>query len=140
MQAEPEALDQRIVSAAMALVDVPFRLHGRDPAIGLDCVGVVWWALRAAGMDLPAPPAYRLRAGERAPVDAWMGANGLVRAGERRAGDIVLARAGPAQPHFLIDGGHGLIHAHAGLGRIVLMPPPSPWPELGRWRPDPNNR
>jgi hypothetical protein len=28
----------------------------------------------------------------------------------------------------------GLVHAHAGLGRAVLMPPPAPWPVRGIWR------
>ena len=37
-----------IAAAARALVGVPFRLQGRDPALGLDCVGLVGAAMRAA--------------------------------------------------------------------------------------------
>ena len=49
-------------------------------------------------------------------------------------GDVLLLRPGPAQVHLAIVGAGGLIHAHAGLGRIVLTPPPLPWPIERHWR------
>jgi hypothetical protein len=56
-------------------------------------------------------------------------------AGPLRPGDLLLARPGPAQVHLLVaarDG--GLIHADGGLGRVVLTPPPCPWPIERHWR------
>ena len=50
-------------------------------------------------------------------------------------GDLLLVRPGPAQVHLLVVGPSGdLIHAHAGLGRVVATPPPCPWSTLRHWR------
>lgn len=38
------------------------------------------------------------------------------------------------QLHLMIGTRDGIVHAHAGLGRVVLTPGPSPWPLLGAWR------
>ena len=46
-----------IAAAARALVGVPFRLQGRDPALGLDCVGLV-------GAALPSRSAKRVKVSE----------------------------------------------------------------------------
>lgn len=53
-----------IAAAARALVGVPFRLQGRDPALGLDCVGLVGAAMRAAGYAPMMPGDYGLRFGD----------------------------------------------------------------------------
>ncbi|MGB3625580.1 MAG: hypothetical protein WA989_07125, partial [Henriciella sp.] len=47
--------------AARALIGTPFRLHGRDPASGIDCVGLVHCALLAIGRRPPPLPHYTLR-------------------------------------------------------------------------------
>jgi len=129
--------EEAIVAAARGLVGAPFRLHGRDPAMGLDCVGVVALALVAAGcrgVARAVPDGYRLRGGALALHEARLRAAGLVRAGGQRPGDVLLVEAGVAQFHLMIATGDGHVHAHAGLGRVVDMPGPSPWPVLGRWR------
>ena len=41
-----------IAEAARRLIGVPFRHQGRDPDVGLDCVGVVVVAYDAAGIAL----------------------------------------------------------------------------------------
>lgn len=128
---------QRIASAAQALVGTPFRLHGRDPATGLDCVGLVGAALRGAGLRVTAPSGYRLRNREIAGYLAFAEASGLHPAtGPLMPGDVVLAAPGPWQHHLLVAGdGDHFIHAHAALGRVVAMPGPLPWPLLRHWRP-----
>lgn len=125
-----------LAMAAERLVGSPFRLHGRDPATGLDCVGLVAAALEACGRAAPAPFAYALRnrdisAALRAATNA-----GLAEAdGPVRPGDIVLVHAGPAQFHLLVAAmGQRFVHAHAGLRRTVASPDPLPWPVLHRWR------
>ncbi len=50
-----------LARAAAALIGAPFRLHGRDPAKGVDCVGLVSAALAAIGRKAEAPSAYGLR-------------------------------------------------------------------------------
>ncbi|RYY22459.1 MAG: peptidoglycan endopeptidase [Sphingomonadales bacterium] len=115
---------------ARAAIGARFRLHGRDPATGLDCVG-----LAAIGMGLSdIPSGYALRSGDVPRVRAGIAALGLVEVPDRRAGDLLLMRAGPGQMHLAIDSGDGIIHADAMLRRVVERPGEIPWPVIGRWR------
>ena len=58
-----------LAGAAEALIGCPFRLHGRDPAGGLDCVGLVAAAMTAIGLTPIAPTGYGLR---NLAVDHWL--------------------------------------------------------------------
>lgn len=117
------------LEAARAAIGAPFRLHGRDPAAGLDCVGLVAWALR-----VPAPDDYRLRSGDAGRAAAALGAAGLRPVAAARPGDVLLCRSGPGQLHLAIRSEDGIIHADAGLRRVVERPGAVPWPVLGIWR------
>ncbi|MBO9524681.1 MAG: peptidoglycan endopeptidase [Sphingobium yanoikuyae] len=123
-----------IAAAARALVGVPFRLQGRDPALGLDCVGLVGAAMRAAGYAPMMPGDYGLRFGDDRRADEWARAAGLrpVRAGA--VGDMILVRPGALHQHLLILVPGGFVHAHAGLRRVVETPGVPPWPILRIWR------
>ncbi|OQW72302.1 MAG: hypothetical protein BVN33_12375 [Proteobacteria bacterium ST_bin13] len=123
-----------IIAAARAAIGARFRLHGRDPATGLDCVGLVELALQAGGAKGQAPRGYALRSGDAEAVGAMIAAAGLVACAAPRAGDLLLCRAGPGQLHLMIDSGGGVIHADAMLRRVVERPGPPPWPVVGRWR------
>jgi cell wall-associated NlpC family hydrolase len=84
----------RVVAAARAAVGARFRLHGRDPATGLDCVGLAAWALRAGGFAGKVPDGYALRGGDAGRIAALIEAKGLVRQAAARAGDVLLCRSG----------------------------------------------
>ncbi len=127
-------MGDRIAAEALALVGVPFRLRGRVPATGLDCVGLVLTALARAGVRVTEPPGYGLRGTGQARAEARLQAAGLVPVEGERSGDVLLTQSGPMQLHLMIRAAAGHVHAHAGLGRVVLMPPPAPWPVLGLWR------
>lgn len=115
------------------MVGVPFRLHGRDPATGLDCVGLAALALAAGGVRVAVPSGYGLRGGDARAVAAVLG--GVMRPGDgERAGDLLLVRPGPGQLHFGIRTEGGLVHADLGLGRVVERPGAVAWPVLGAWR------
>ncbi|NWK98042.1 hypothetical protein DM806_20730 [Sphingobium lactosutens] len=121
------------VERARALVGVPFRLHGRGRD-GLDCVGLAALALGRTGV----PDAYGLRSRDIGRAEEWLRAAGLRPvacggAGEK-PGDLALVRPGPLQLHLMVGTGTGFVHAHAGLGRVVETPGPSPWPVIGWWR------
>jgi len=45
--------EKMIPVLARKLLDVPFRLYGRDPNVGIDCVGVTAIAATQAGFDCP---------------------------------------------------------------------------------------
>lgn len=127
----------RLAAAALDLVGSPFRLHGRDPATGVDCVGLVAASLEWIGRAVDAPCDYRLRGGCLDRFDGWAAACGLEpvpEAAPAAPGDVLLCEPGLQQFHVLVDGGALLVHAHIGLARVVAMPPPSPWPVRRRWR------
>jgi cell wall-associated NlpC family hydrolase len=126
----------RVVLAARALVGTRFRPHGRDPALGLDCVGLAALAFRAGGFEGAIPSGYALRGGHPERVAARIDATSLRRCDDRRPGDLLLCASGPGQLHLAIASADGVIHADATLRRVVERPGALPWPVLGRWRID----
>ena len=137
------ATGEAVAAAALELVGARFRLHGRDPTNGLDCVGLVEASLAGAGIAWRAPTAYALRNSRMEDMLAVLGetpAQRIAASATSRPGDIVLCAVGPAQHHLLV-GGPALparpdfIHAHAGLRRVVRLPAPPDWPAVARWRP-----
>ena len=125
-----------LAQAAARFIGVPFRLHGRDPATGLDCVGLLHATLTGCGHPGLRHFAYALHN-----TDISDGLRTIAQAGLRNAhgsilpGDVLLVRPGCAQVHLLIAGPNGdSIHAHAGLRRVVRTPAPLPWPVKRHWR------
>ena len=133
----PRTKDQTTIAAcAYALLDVPFRLHGRTVESGLDCVGVVAHCLSETGYDLEPPTNYRVRGDFEERISAFFEA-GKFEAVEDSllvSGDILLLRPGPRQIHLAVVTPKGAVHAHMGLGRVVLTPLPLSWPLIGQWR------
>lgn len=118
-----------VVAAARAALGAPFRLHGRDVATGLDCVG-----LTVVALGRNAPTTYRLRTGDVAGTAAQLREAGLVEIAEAQPGDLLLCRSGPGQLHLAIRCEDGIIHADAIARRVVERPGPVPWPVLSCWR------
>lgn len=120
----------------MSLIGCPFRLHGRDPATGLDCVGLVTAALESTGARTVAPSGYGLR---NLSIAQWLPLalqSGLVPAtGPAQPGDVLLIALAHSQHHLVIAAsGQGVIHAHAGLRRVVLQPLDPAWKVCAHWR------
>jgi len=115
------AAGERAAAAALSAVGARFRLHGRAVETGLDCVGLVAVALRAGGCGVAVPTGYALRGGDPARVTAWLDAV-LVRCDDAAVGDVVVLRAGPGQLHFAVRCDGGVVHADAGLRRVVMRP------------------
>jgi cell wall-associated NlpC family hydrolase len=125
-----------LAAAAERLVGVRFVLRGRDPARGLDCVGLVAASLAAIDRPASAPAGYRLRQTAIEPfLDAAARCGLAEAAGPAEPGDVLLVRPGPAQHHLVIAAtAGGFVHAHAGLGQVVLTPAPLSWPVEHHWR------
>jgi cell wall-associated NlpC family hydrolase len=125
-----------LAAAAESLVGAPFRLHGRDPERGLDCVGLVAAALAACGRAAEAPAGYGLRNRSIGAALELAERAGLLPAdGPIQPGDVILTAPGPAQHHLAIAADESrFIHAHAGLRQVIATPAPLPWPVLRRWR------
>lgn len=122
--------------AAEYLIGTPFRLHGRDPASGLDCIGLVFASLLAIGRHPVAPNGYRLRnlSIERWLCHAW--SSGLAPAeGAKERGDVLLVQPSPVQHHLLIALGESdVVHAHASLRKVVRQPLAADTRVSARWR------
>jgi len=129
----------QLAAAASGLSGCRFRLHGRNPETGLDCIGLLQAAMVAAGGKLLLPNGYTLRqrkAPDLAGIARSMGFQ-PVGIGTIRAGDVIVLRPSVCQVHLAlaIDDRH-VVHAHAGLGKAVISPAPLPWPVLSQWRLD----
>jgi cell wall-associated NlpC family hydrolase len=126
----------RFAAEAERLAGTRFRLHGRDPRTGLDCIGLAACALGRAGLEAAAPAGYALRNIAIARHLDCIELSGFTNAtGPIRRGDLVLVRPGPAQHHLLVALGPArFVHAHAGLGRVAVQSGLSGWPVLHHWR------
>lgn len=125
------AVAQAVAGAALAAVGTRFRLHGRDVEHGLDCVGLVALALRGGGYVGAVPTGYRLRGGNLRDVAGVLDV-GLARGDG--VGAVIACRTGPGQLHLAVRVADGIVHADAGLGRVVTRPGDPPWPVLAAWR------
>lgn len=118
------------VNRARALIGTKFRLHGRDPLHGLDCVGLI---AEVFGWHAHAPYGYALRGGC---ADEWSHSLDTVavrRTGSACVGDVMLLQAGLMQFHLGIWTGSGLIHADASVRRVVETPGAVRWPVVAIW-------
>ncbi len=120
-----------IAEVALALCGTNFRLHGRSAEHGLDCIGMAAECLSAADMDCDVPTGYSIRSGSAEQISEVMTRAGFTAMQPReplREGDIALARPSPVQWHLMIRTDCGFVHAHAGLGKVVLTPGEAQWP------------
>ena len=122
-----------IVAAAQACVGTRFRAQGRVPGDALDCVGVVLVAARAAGANFVVPP-YRLGSDAEARLDAAFAAQGCLGVTTAEPGDILVIAPAAHRRHLGIVVPGGLVHAHAGLGRVVEGPLDADWAIVAGWR------
>ncbi len=133
---EEFSLGASLVKAASEFIGTRFRLHGRDPATGLDCVGLVRASLQSLGRVPHVPDRYGLRNTGHACWFDFAYRSGFVDvAGGISAGDVLMFQPGPAQQHLIIAECNSVaIHAHAGLRRVVRQPITMPQTLLAHWR------
>lgn len=129
-------MSAKLAAAALTLVGSPWRLHGRNPATGLDCIGLLGAALALIGRPVQLPTGYPLRLSALTgwlPEPETLGFR--IAAGSPEPGDVVLIQPGAAQIHLAIAGPvGGWVHAHAGLRRVVHQVQLPDGAMLGRWR------
>lgn len=126
-----------LATAAEGLVGCRFRLHGREPATGLDCIGVLSVALKAIGRAVEFPSGYQLRTAEFPSLPQLARSHGFaVAEGTVQPGDVLFTRPGPAQLHLMIAGTThpSFVEAHAGLGKVIVRRAEPDCTTLQRWR------
>ncbi|QXQ05499.1 peptidoglycan endopeptidase [Sphingosinicellaceae bacterium] len=122
-----------IAAHARACVGTRFRAQGRAIGIGLDCIGVALLAAAAAGILFDVP-LYALGGDREAQLDAGLARQGCVRVDPPRPGDLIVAAPAPGRRHLGVMTSAGVVHAHAGLGRVVEGPLDPEWQIVGAWR------
>ncbi|EZP74640.1 hypothetical protein BV97_04836 [Novosphingobium resinovorum] len=134
--------DARLAAAALTLVGTPFRLHGREPGVGLDCVGVIEAAFARSGRAVRLANGYPLRTRIVPSVRLDLERLGLEPVGDTLLpGDVLMLRPSTCQLHLaMVICGTSVVHAHAGLRRVVHSALPPDWPLLHHWRLAPNPR
>lgn len=118
-----------IAQIAETYVGRPFRHQGRNPAIGLDCVGVWSAAMREAGVQFDDFRAYR-----KFPSGAVL--LGKLREQFRQVSDpqpgdllvIRLARSTETRHAGVYIGGDMMVHADSQAGAVVREP--VKWPSV----------
>lgn len=92
-----------VVMAAAEMLGVPYVWGAESPSDGFDCSGLVWWAYRKAGIDVPRT------------TEGLIGAGRAVDGGALRPGDLLFTRGG----RVVRDLGHVSIYAGGGLEVIA---------------------
>ncbi|MGE3622966.1 MAG: C40 family peptidase [Bdellovibrionales bacterium] len=112
-------LIQTAIAAARTCAGTPFHHQGRRPGAGLDCIGLIVVALRAAGMDVTDRTDYSRRPDGTGLVAA-LEEHGARPAGSITAGDILLFRYDSQPQHVaLATDKDRMIHAFAPAGKVV---------------------
>ena len=109
-----------MIAAARQCLGVRFRLQGRNPATGLDCIGLMLWSASAAGLSIADQNDYVLH-DDPGRLDAALAASPFIRAGTGapQAGDIARFEHAGLALHLGIITPATLIHADARLRRVV---------------------
>lgn len=108
-----------MVSAARSCIGTPFHHQGRAPGAGLDCIGLIVVALRAAGYKVQDRTDYGHRPDGRSLIEA-LEAHGARAVTDIQAGDILLFRYDRQPQHAALAAGpDGMIHSFAPAGAVV---------------------
>ena len=121
------------VTRGRRLIGTRFVAQGRDPAVGVDCIGLAVHAYRIEGCRVPAD--YRLAGDHRAAILGFV--LPLFRRVPRRRialGDFLLLKPGALQWHIGIWTGDGLLHADARRRMVVERPGLPEWPVAAAFR------
>lgn len=117
---DPSPTRLAVIAAARALVGVRFWWHGRTRG-GLDCYGLLWFAGRAAGFDVPDAIGYsREEIGDAAmaPALAWfeqLDSIDAARPGDALAIDV----RGRPRHYALLVAEDRIVHANLRARRVT---------------------
>ena len=121
-----------VVERALSLVGTRFRAQGRDPRLGLDCLGLAMIAYRVDGATIRRD--YRLSGDHRRELMVGLaGKFRRVAPSRRRAGDLMLMRVSDDQYHLAVRTHAGFVHADARRGVVETLGTPV-WAVVATYR------
>lgn len=99
----------KVVTTAYSQMGKAYRLGGASPAKGFDCSGLLYWAYRKNGVNVPRVSHEQARAGTG------------VSPSRARPGDIVVFRTGARNLHTgMYIGNNSFIHSPSSGGRVRI--------------------
>jgi cell wall-associated NlpC family hydrolase len=113
-------LQEKFAQAAEDCVGARFRLQGRDPATGLDCVGLIVWCARSCGLTVLHQPAYTLTSRPDALLHE-LEATGFHRRHSLHPtlGDVIVFLMNHELNHVAVATRAGMTHADMRFRRVV---------------------
>ena len=126
-----------IAARAVSQIGVRFKLHGRLAGHALDCAGLTAYAIQPFGNGVIVPQDYFLRGDFEEKIETYLDNSNCIRLPPETqilCGDILLLQVAASQQHLAIMSEKGIVHAHAGLRKVVLTPLPLPWQLRAIWR------
>jgi len=100
-----EEIVERMIAAAESQLGVPYVWGGTTPGKGFDCSGLVQWAFRQAGVEIP-----------RVTHDQWWAGEHIDYADARR-GDLIFWRSDPTAPDYISH-----VAIYLGDGKMLEAP------------------
>lgn len=108
-----------MIAAARDCLGTPFHHQGRAAHMGLDCIGLIVHAARAAGLDVQDTTDYG-RTPDSARLVKALAQHGFREAGKIMPGDVLVFRFNREPQHAaLAVSSDAMIHAYAPMGRVV---------------------
>ncbi|WP_073375718.1 C40 family peptidase [Nocardiopsis flavescens] len=87
--AVPPTVIERVIAHAESQLGVPYVWGGTTPGVGFDCSGLLQWAFREAGVDIPRVTHDQWNAGERVGFE------------DMERGDLIFWRSDPTAPDYI---------------------------------------
>ncbi|OLT28407.1 hydrolase [Nocardiopsis sp. CNR-923] len=88
-QTVPPSVIERVIAHAESQIGVPYVWGGQTPEGGFDCSGLLQWAFREAGVDIPRVTHDQWNAGERVDFE------------DAERGDLLFWRSDPTAPDYI---------------------------------------
>ncbi|MFI6575003.1 C40 family peptidase [Nocardiopsis sp. NPDC050513] len=104
-EAVPSSVIEQVIANAESQIGVPYVWGGETPEGGFDCSGLLQWAFREAGVDIPRVTHDQWNAGERVDFE------------DAERGDLLFWRSDPTAPDYISH-----VAIYLGDGRMLEAP------------------
>jgi cell wall-associated NlpC family hydrolase len=115
--AAPQTVRYKLLKAARAFLDLPYRWGGMSEQRGADCSGLVKMTFAKLHINLPRTSREQSQSGNKIPID------------QLEVGDLVFFSTGGQIPNHvgIYIGNHRFLHAEKRAGRVIVTDLNQPW-------------
>jgi cell wall-associated NlpC family hydrolase len=115
--AMPQTVRYKLVKAARAFLNLPYRWGGMSEKRGADCSGLVKMIFARLHINLPRTSREQIQSGEEVPIE------------QLEMGDLVFFSSQGEVPNHVgvYVGNHQFLHAEKRAGRVIITNLNQPW-------------